>query len=313
MKKVLRTPPGRFDGLPDYPFDPHFATVQHPKLGELAMHYVDEGPDDRPVALLLHGEPTWSYVYRNVIPVLANAGYRVIAPDCIGFGKSDKLPRRENYTVALHVEWLAALVEQLELRDIVLVCQDWGGPIGLRVLASMPERFAAVVAANTLLPNCEDPPNGIAGWPGQLVEDWVEMVRGMEDIAVGETVAGVCLRRPPDAVVQAYDAPFPGPEFKSGVLAFPLLIPLSEEMVGCEENRQVWHELERFDKPFITAFSDSDPSTSAWAEVFRRRIPGARGRKEITIANAGHFLQEEQPAALTAAVLDVLRSIAAGG
>jgi len=312
MDTVLRTPPARFDDLPDYPFDPHYATVHHPRLGEVAMHYVDEGPEDRPVALLLHGEPTWSYLYRHIIPVLAGNGYRVVAPDFIGFGKSDKLPRREDYSVALFVDWLAALVEELDLRDIVLVCQDWGGPIGLRVLASMPERFAAVVAANTLLPNCEEPPNGVADWPGQLVEDWVEMVRRMDDIAVGQTVAGVCVNLPAAAVVAAYDAPFPAAKYKAGVLAFPLLIPLNEEMTCCEDNRRAWHELERFEKPFITAFSDGDPSTAGWAEVFRRRIPGARGRPPVTIANAGHFLQEEQPAALAAVVLDALRAVASG-
>lgn len=301
----LRTPGQRFTALPDFPFEPRYHTLAH-AAGSLRMAYIDEGPRDAPVVLMLHGEPSWSFAYRHVIAAVAAAGYRAIAPDHIGFGRSDKLAERSDYSYAGFVNWLSDFVLALDLQNVLLLCQDWGGPIGLSTLARMPERFSAVVAANTLLPNCEAPPKGIAGWPGELIENWAAMTAAADDLPVAEIVNGVCVNALTDEEKAAYDAPFPDASYKAAVLEFPGLIPIHESMPGCAANREVWKLLESWHKPFVTAFSDSDPSTAAWAEVFRRRIPGANNSWHTTIAGAGHFVQEEQGSALAEVVLAVL-------
>lgn len=309
MTTVLRTPDDHFTGLPDFPWEPRYLQLADDRLGPLRMHYLDEGPQQGPVVLLLHGEPSWCFLYRHMIRELSARGLRCIAPDLIGFGRSDKPAQREYYSYAGHVTQMAALVAALDLRDITLVCQDWGGPIGLSVLAQMPERFAAVVAANTLLPNCEAPPGGVEPWPGEIVEQWVAATRVATDLPVADVVAGVCVAPLSAAVRAAYDAPFPTPAYKAAALEFPGLIPIREDMPGVAENRRTWRLLEQWQKPFVTAFSDSDPATAAWADVFRRRIPGARDRSHPLIRDAGHFLQEEQGPALAAVVAEVASSL----
>lgn len=311
MKKdaVLRTPDARFAGLPDYPFSPRYLTLADDRLGSLRMHYVDEGSRDAPVALMLHGEPTWSFLYRKMIPPVARAGFRAVAPDYVGFGRSDKLANRADYSYEAFVGWMRQFVEALDLRRITLVCQDWGGPIGLRLLSDIPDRFDAVLATNTLLPNCEAPPRGVDGWPGDIIESWIDTCRRADDLPVAEIVAGVCVTRPDAAVLRAYDAPFPDATFKSGVLEITGLIPIRAEMSGIAENRRAWEVLERFDKPFLTAFSDRDPSTKAWEKVFRDRIPGARGQPHSEIGGAGHFVQEEQGEALAESLLSLLHRL----
>lgn len=303
---ILRTPEQRFNALPDFPFSPHYHTLSHP-AGALRMAYIDEGPRDAPVVLMLHGEPSWSFAYRHVIAAVADAGYRAVAPDHIGFGRSDKLPARSDYRYVGFVNWMADLVGALDLQNVLLLCQDWGGPIGLSTLARMPERFNAIVAANTLLPNCEAPPKGVADWPGEIVENWAAMTAAADDLPVADIVNGVCVNGLGAAEKAAYDAPFPDASYKAAVLEFPSLIPIREAMPGCAENREVWNLLDRWHKPFVTAFSDGDPSTAAWAEVFRERIPGANNDWHTVIKNAGHFVQEEQGAALAEVVLSVLK------
>jgi haloalkane dehalogenase len=270
------------------------------------MSYVDAGPEGAPVALLVHGEPTWSFLYRRVIHRVVAAGFRVVAPDHIGFGLSDKLRDREQYSYARFVSWFTDFIETLDLHHITLVCQDWGGPISLSTLAAMPERFEAVVAANTLLPNCELPPAGIEDWPGKAISDWANMARELDDMDIGATVASVSTQPLDPAVRWAYDAPFPSPAYKAAALEFPCLIPLKPGAPGIAKNRQTWAFLERFQKPFVTAFSDRDPSTRAWEQVFQQRIPGARGQPHTTIENAGHFLQEDNGTALGAFVADFM-------
>ncbi|MBB3047254.1 haloalkane dehalogenase [Litorivivens lipolytica] len=304
---ILRTPEQRFAALPDFPYSPHYLTLPHAE-GELRMAYIDEGPRDAPVVLMLHGEPSWSFAYRHVIAAVAAAGYRAVAPDHIGFGRSDKLPHRSDYSYAAFVAWMTAFVDQLDLKNIVLVCQDWGGPIGLSTLAARHERFSGVVAANTLLPNCELPPAGIADWPGEIVTAWVGMTAEADDLPVADIVDSVSVKTLAAEVKAAYDAPFPDASYKAAVLEFPSLIPTRENMAGCAENRQVWQLLETWDKPFVTAFSDSDPSTAPWAEVFRKRIPGADNDLHTTLRGAGHFVQEELGAELAEIVLK-LRAI----
>jgi haloalkane dehalogenase len=306
---VLRTPDERFVDLPDYSFEPHYLTLIDPHFGTLRMHRVDEGPREAPVALMLHGEPTWSYLYRKLIPPVAAAGYRAIAPDMIGFGRSDKLTQRTAYTYQGYVDWLRQFIEELDLRRITLVCQDWGGPIGLRVLSEMPERFDAVLAANTLLPNFQPPPQGVDGWPGPVIENWAKICRESGDLPVAEIVASVAKTRPSVEVMRAYDAPFPDASYKTATLAITGLIPIREDMPGIKENREAWKVVEGFAKPFLTAFSDGDPSTKAWETVFRERVKGAQGQPHTEIKNAGHFVQEEQGEALAGVLLSLLQRL----
>ena len=306
---VLRTPESRFAQLDGFAYAAKYCDVPDARFGSLRMAYIDEGPRSAPPVLLLHGEPTWSYLYRRMIPLIAQAGFRAVAPDFIGFGRSDKPVRRSDYSYEAFVGWLRALVEELDLTRATLVCQDWGGPIGLRVLSEAPQRFAAVLAANTLLPSCEPPPRGIAGWPGEIIENWVATAAAASDLPVAGIIAAVSRRAPAPAVLAGYDAPFPDASYKAGVLAFPGLIPIRADMAGCAANRRVWQVLEQLHQPFLTAFSDSDPSTGPWAEVFQRRIPGAAGQPHTQIREAGHFLQEEQGEALAAVLVDLLRRV----
>jgi haloalkane dehalogenase len=202
---VLRTPDARFVGLPGYPFEPHYLEIADRRLGPMRMHYVDEGPKDAPVVLMLHGEPTWSYLYRKIIPRVTESGYRAVAPDYIGFGRSDKPVERASYTYENHLEWMRQFVDRLSLRRCTLLLQDWGGPIGLRLLAERPQCFDAVVLANTLLPNCEPPPRGIEDWPGPIVGPWAQSTRGARDFDVGLVIRSVCVGALEPAVVAAYD------------------------------------------------------------------------------------------------------------
>lgn len=306
---VLRTPDERFSGLPGYDFAPSYVTIEDRRFGPLRMHFVDEGPADAPVVLMLHGEPTWSYLYRKIIPPVARAGYRAVAPDHIGFGRSDKLADRAAYSYQGFVDWLRQFVETLDLKRITLVCQDWGGPIGLRLLSELPGRFDAVLATNTLLPNFEPPPRGVAGWPGEIIEAWAKTCREANDLPIAEIVAGVCLNRPDADILRAYDAPFPDPSYKAAALQITGCIPIRPDMPGIVENRRAWEALETFAGPFLTAFSDRDPSTKAWETVFRERVRGARGQPHVEIAGAGHFVQEEQGEALARALLGLLRRL----
>lgn len=308
-QRVLRTPDERFDNLPGYAFARHYQDIPDARFGALRMHFVDEGPRDAPVVLMLHGEPTWSFLYRKIIPLVADAGYRAVAPDMIGFGRSDKPASRSDFSYQGFVDWLKCFINAQDLRRITLVCQDWGGPIGLRVLSEMPNRFDSVLATNTLLPTCEPPPGGIDGWPGPIIEAWVETCRTSNDLPLSEIVAGVCQERPGAEILRAYDAPFPDASYKAAALAITCLIPVNADMPGIAENRRAWEVLERFDKPFLTAFSDRDPSTKVWEAVFQRRVPGASGQPHAELARAGHFVQEEQGEALAAVLLASLRRL----
>lgn len=306
---VLRTPDARFANLPDYPFAPHYIDIPDADLGPLRMHYLDEGDPTAPIVLMLHGNPTWSFLYRHMIGPVVAAGYRVIVPDMIGFGRSDKPSARQSYTLAKFVGWMRAFVEGLDLRGIKLMCQDWGGPIGLRVLTELPERFEAVVAANTLLQTLDPPPLGAIDWPNALTLDWIESCRVSDDLPLDELIARACVHRPADDVLAAYDAPFPSAAYKAGMLEITCCIPVKPEQDGMAENRAAWRALDQWDKPFLTAFSDQDPATITWEAVFQHRIPGARGRRHARIEGAGHFLQEEQGPALAEVLVDFLRSL----
>ena len=305
---VLRTPESCFAALPDYPFAPHYIDVPDVALGPLRMHYLDEGEPAAPVVLMVHGNPTWSFLYRHIVGPVVAAGYRVIAPDMIGFGRSDKPAARAYYSFDRFVAWLRAFVEQLDLTGVTLVCQDWGGPIALRVLAECPDRFAAVLATNTLLQNCDAPPLGVEGWPGDGLRAWIALCRDNEDLPLGELFARACQTRPSDAVLDGYAAPFPDAAYKKGMLQITCTIPVDEGAEGLEANRAAWRFLETWDKPFLTAFSDNDPATVAWEAVFQRRALGARGQPHKRIPRAGHFVQEEQGPVLAAVLIDFLKA-----
>jgi haloalkane dehalogenase len=303
---ILRTPDARFAGLTDYPFARHYREIADPTLGPLRMHYLDEGAAEAPVVLMLHGNPTWSYLYRHMIAPVAAAGYRVIVPDMIGFGRSDKPAARNAYTLANFVAWMRRFVEALDLCGITLVCQDWGGPIGLRVLTEVPDRFAAVLASNTLLQTDDPPPLGVAEWPGAAIAAWIDACRTSDDLPVDELVARACVTRPAPDVLAAYAAPFPGAAYKAGLLEITCCIPVDPDQPGMAENKAAWHLLEQWRKPFLTAFSDADPATIGWEAVFRHRIPGAAGQPCPRITGAGHFVQEEQGPALAQVLIDFL-------
>jgi haloalkane dehalogenase len=294
--EALRTPDDRFALLPDYPWEPRYVDVPSGDGGELRVHYLDEGRADGDTVLLMHGEPSWSFLYRKMIPLLTDAGLRCVAPDLVGFGRSDKPTQRDDYTYARHVEWMrAALFDALDLRDIALVCQDWGGLIGLRLVGEHPDRFARVVAANTFLPTGERP-------AGEAFLNWQRFSQTVEDFAVGFIVASGCHTTLTDDVTAAYDAPFPDDSYKAGARQFPMLVPTTPDDPASEANRAAWETLRAFDKPFLTAFSDQDAITRGGDVMFQREVPGCAGQPHTTIEGGGHFLQEDRGAELARVV-----------
>ncbi len=301
---VLRTPDERFMALPDYPFPPNYVDVEARGLPPLRMHYVDAGPADGPVVLLLHGQPTWSYLYRHAIAVLADAGLRVVAPDHIGFGRSDKLTEPTDYTFARHIEWVHRLVSGLALADVTLVVQDWGGPIGLSVLARDPDRFARVVATNTILHTCDPALAATLTWAHYAVDDGRMMLeetfldylahyQRAPEITPSMFLDAVAGPLGPD-VLAAYDAPFPDRSYQAGLRQLTALVPLTRNDPGAAIGRATMAALQQWDRPFLTAYSDGDPATRGWETVFREQVPGARGQDHTTIAGAGHFVPEQQ-------------------
>ena len=296
---VLRTPDERFAGLPDFPFDPHYVEVPSGDGGTLRVHYVDEGPRDGEVVLLLHGEPSWSYLYRTMIPVLVAAGLRAVAIDLVGFGRSDKPTRREDYSYAAHTDWTWAAVEAIGLQNVTLVCQDWGGLIGLRLVVEQPDRFARVVAANTMLPTGDH-------HPGKAFLAWQKFSQEVPVFPAGQIVNGATVSELSPDVIAAYDAPFPDDTYQAGARQFPMLVPVSPDDPAAERNRAAWAALGEYDRPFLCAFSDSDPITGAAEPVLRNHVRGAQGQRHVTIAQAGHFLQEDRGPELAAAVVDFI-------
>ncbi len=285
--RVLRTPDDHFRALPDFGYPPHYADVTTEDGDALRMTYVTDGPAEGPVVLLLHGEPSWSFLYRTVMPVLAAAGIRSVAPDLVGFGRSDKPADPADHSFARHVRWVRQLAfDTLDLRDVTLVGQDWGGLIGLRLLAEHPDRFAAAVAANTGLPTGDH----------DMPEVWWRFRRAVEradTLDVGRLVQSGCAHPLTDDVRAAYDAPFPTEEHKAGPRAMPALVPTTPDDPATEANRAAWEALVRCDTPFLTAFSDGDPITGAMGPVLRELVPGAARFDHPTVGGAGHFLQED--------------------
>jgi haloalkane dehalogenase len=296
--EIVRTPDGQFSDLPGYPFAPHYVEIDG-----IRIHYVDEGPSAAPPVpvLMLHGEPSWSYLYRKMIPVFAAAGFRAVAPDLVGFGRSDKPTKREDYTCQRHVHWMTALVEKLDLKRITLVCQDWGGLIGLRIAAEHPDRFVGCVAANTGLPTGDGPVS-------DAFMAWRRFSQETPTFPVGQIIAGGCATALAPEVVAAYDAPFSEERFKAGARQFPILVPISSDDPAASANHKAWETLRRWERPFLTAFSDGDPITKGGDVFLQSAIPGARGQRHTTIVGAGHFLQEDKGEELARVVVDFIRS-----
>jgi haloalkane dehalogenase len=295
--KVLRTPEARFADLPDFDYPPRYADV-----GGLRLAYVETGPADGEPVLLLHGEPSWSFLYRKVMPVLADAGLRAIAADLAGFGRSDKPAEVSDHSYARHVEWIRALAfDWLDLRGLTLVGQDWGGLIGLRLVAEHPDRFARVVASNTGLPTGDQP----------MPDVWLrfrEVVRTAPALSVSRLIQSGCQTPLPPAVLAAYEAPFPDQAFAAAVRAMPELVPTYPQDPASEANRAAWRRLSAWDKPFLVAFSDRDPITGSMAPVLERAVPGAAGIEHPVLTGAGHFLQEDEGERLGAVIAEFVRA-----
>lgn len=298
--RVLRTPEASFAGITDYAYTNNYAEIDDLDGGRLQIHYVDEGPRDADPVLLLHGEPTWGYLYRHMIPVLVAAGHRVVVPDLVGFGRSDKPAETTDYTYARHVEWMRLLLfGHLDLRHITLFGQDWGGLVGLRVMTSDPDRYDRVVVGNTGLPTGHGPAS-------EAFLQWQTYSRTSKDFPIGAIINGGCLSDLSAETIAAYNAPFPGEEFKAGARIFPSLVPTSPDDPASADNVEAWKVLSRFDRPFLIAFSDSDPITRGGDAPFLTKVSGAAGQPHTTIEGAAHFLQEDRGPELARVIVDFI-------
>lgn len=292
----LTTPEHCFEHITDFCYAPHFLHVDDNEGGLLKLHYIDEGPKDANVILMLHGEPSWAYLYRKMISPVVETGYRVIAPDLIGFGKSDKPTQRSDYTYQRHLDWVRQVIIQLNLKDITLVCQDWGGLLGLRLVAEHPDLFSQVLAANTMLPTGDHTPS-------DAFLNWQRFSQEVAVFPVSGIIKGATVTTLSPEVLAAYDAPFPDETYKAGVRQFPLLVPTTPDDPASAANRLAWQTLQQFTKPFITAFSDADPITAGADKIIQKLIPGCRGQAHTIIEQGGHFLQEDQGEKLAAVLL----------
>jgi len=302
--QTLRTPDDRFADLTGYPFEPHYAEIDAVpgEGGTLRVHYLDEGPADAAPVLLMHGEPSWSYLYRHMIPPLVAAGHRVIAPDLVGFGRSDKPTEQDDYTYARHVEWMRQLLfDRLDLRDITFFGQDWGGLVGLRLVALDPDRYARVAIGNTGLPTGE-------GRPSEAFMQWQKFSQESPAFPIGQIVNGGCATDLADDVIAAYDAPFPDDSYTAGARIFPSLVPTTADDPASDDNRAAWEVLSRFDKPFLLCFSDQDAVTRGGDAPFLAKVPGTEGQPHTTIEGGGHFLQEDRGPELARVLIDFIGS-----
>ncbi|HVU61482.1 MAG TPA: haloalkane dehalogenase [Mycobacteriales bacterium] len=298
--EAVRTPDEQFVGLPGYDFAPHYADIPSGDGGTLRMHYLDEGPSDGPVVLLMHGEPSWCFLYRKMIPILVARGFRCIAPDLIGFGRSDKPVERDDYTYARHVEWVRSLVvDHLGLTDATFFGQDWGGLVGLRVVAENETRFARVAIGNTGLPTGD----------ARITEaflNWRKFSQETPNFDIGFIVSSAVVNPLPQEVLDAYNAPFPDDTYKAGARVFPTLVPITPDDPASAANRAAWEVFAKWEKPMIMLFSDSDPVTKGSDRLFLEKVPGTKGQAHKTIEQAGHFLQEDKGEELATAVADFI-------
>jgi haloalkane dehalogenase len=298
--KSLRTADERFADLPGYAFAPNYVDIDDQDGGTLRVHCLDEGPADGPVVLAMHGEPSWSYLYRKIIPLLTATGLRVIAPDLVGFGKSDKPSEKSDYTCARHVAWMQeAIIDHLDLHDATFFGQDWGGLVGLRLVAANPDRFARVVIGNTGLPTGE-------GAPSDAFMAWQKFSQESPVFPIGQILQGATNTELSDAEVAAYDAPFPDETFKEGARIFPSLVPTSSDDPAVPDNLAAWEVLKQWEKPFICCFSDDDPVTARGDKPFLKLVPGAQGQPHTMITIAHHFFQEDGADQIARVLIDAI-------
>ena len=297
MSRVLRTPDSRFENLDGYNFSPNYINIEDPDLGTMRVHYVDEGPKDALPVIMMHGEPSWSYLYRGMIERVSAAGLRVLSSDLIGFGRSDKPAETSDYSYTKHVDWMAQWLRAMNLNQAVLFCQDWGGLIGLRLVAANPDLFKGVLAGNTFLPTGK-------GKPSKAFLAWQEFSQTTPEFKVGKIIQGATVTDLSDDIVAGYDAPYPDESYKAGARIFPALVPTSEDMDGAADNVQAWQVLSKWTKPFLTCFSDSDPVTGGLDKNFQKMIPGCEGQPHQIVKGGGHFLQEDCPQELSEIIVD---------
>ena len=293
---VLRTPDSRFAQLSDFPWMPHYT-----KVSGLRIAHIDEGPADAPVVLLMHGEPTWSYLYRHMIDPLLQAGYRVVAPDLVGFGRSDKPAHHKDYSYGNQVAWMNAWLRSLDLQQMTLFCQDWGSLIGLRMVVEAPGRFARVVLANGGLPT------GSGATP-RAFRLWRAFARWSPWFPIGRIVAFGCVRQLTPHEIAAYDAPFPDRRHRIAARVMPGFVPITPDDPQSQNNRAAWEFFQRWDKPFLTLFSSRDPITRGGQTVWQKRVPGAQGQPHAITRGAGHFLQEDKGPELAQAIAAFIRA-----
>lgn len=291
MKEIIRTPENRFENLKDYDFKGNYIDVEK----GLRLHYLDEGNNHKPTVLLLHGEPSWSYLYRKMIPVLSDR-FRVIAPDLIGFGKSDKLVNKEDYSYQNHINWISTFIEKLDLRSIILFCQDWGGLLGLRIITEMDNRFDMVIASNTTLPTGKIP------MPESFMQ-WRAFSQHSIGFNIGKVIDMGTVEPLSEKVLEAYNAPFPSEEYKAGARIFPALVPIEPEDPESIKNLKSWERLKSWDKPFLTVFGDEDNIMIGAEKILQNVVPGAKGQNH-KILNAGHFIQEEKGEELAELIIE---------
>jgi len=298
--EILRTPDDRFSNLPDYPFEPHYLTIKD-RLEDVGIriHHIDEGDTAAQTVLMLHGEPSWSFLYRKMVTPFVQGGYRVVAPDLPGFGKSDKPGKRTDYSYARYVAWMLDWLRAMDLHNIILICQDWGGLIGMRLVAAEPDRFARVVTTNTMLPTGDHS-------PGEAFMQWQKFSQEVPVFPVGQVISKGVVTPLPDAVIAAYNAPFPDESYKEGARQFPTLVPTTPDDPESQPNRDAWKVLMTFTKPWLCAFGDSDPITSPAAAVIQKLIPGSKGQPHTTLRGGGHFIQEDCGEELSRVVLEWL-------
>lgn len=296
VTRILRTPEARFAHLPDFPYQPHYTEV-----GGLRIAHIDEGPRDAPTVLLMHGEPTWSFLYRKMIPVLLQAGMRVVAPDLVGFGRSDKPAHRRDHSYGNQLAWMNAWLQALDLRGVTLFCQDWGSLIGLRMVAHAPTRFARIVLANGGLPT------GTTHTP-RAFRIWRAFARFSPWFPTGRIVAYGCAHGLTAAEIAAYDAPFPQRRYRIAARLMPGFVPTTPQDPQSQNNLRAWEYFAQCQLPFLTLFSNRDPVTRGGHKVWQKRVPGAQGQAHAIVRDAGHFLQEDKGGEVAQAIAAFIRA-----
>ena len=295
--EILRTPSEKFKNLKDWPYEAKYYVINS-EYGDIRVHYIDEGSENIDTVLLIHGEPSWGYLYRHMVNPLVEKGKRVLVPDLPGFGKSDKLSLRDGYTYEKYVKWMSDWLVNLDFTNITLFGQDWGGLIGLRLATAYPDRFSKIIAANTFLPTGDYD-------PGEAFLKWKEYSQTVEDFHVGGIIKGGTVRDISQDIIEAYNAPFPDDTYKEAARQFPTLVPVTPDDPSSQVNRDAWEKLKEWDKPFLCAFSDSDPVMAGVDKAFIKLVPGTKDMPHTTIERAGHFLQEDNPEDCVKAILSI--------